>query len=254
MAYQNVILPDNVLPEDERFVRTFIDPVLRELHHLFQIIVEQEEDWQKGCSFSVTSVLCNVISGISVEFCYFTGHVPAVGDTKGKFKQSLVQHYPWNSEPASGGALNGDPAADHLYEIYRGRITHNLGIIHHLLPEEAKLAMGALDVREIENIERARERPSDWPRPTLAEVNGELKLIPKYLYWGIRRMIYSIAEKRAADSAFVSPFDTLTVGIETSAGATTPIHQQGMIENTATGARRENQIPSRFVYPTDTSE
>ena len=75
-----------------------------------------------GCNFAVATVLCNIVSGISVTIF----RPPSLSNNRigsGRvFRQLLENFYPWEQGD------NGGEGAEALYSYFRNPLTHALGV------------------------------------------------------------------------------------------------------------------------------
>lgn len=121
-------------------------------------------------------------------------------------------------------------------------MAHRLGTYDGAYLGKIKVAKGPLLDQEIEAIEKSEDRPKDWINPTLAtdartkEGRTKTVLTVKCLYWGIRRMIWSLLEERVKNVAQEPP-DTVDVYVETTAAAGTVI-STGATKSNASGSTK----------------
>jgi hypothetical protein len=124
-------------------------------------------------------------------------------DSGERFKRTLEKYFPWSEEPDVPGAITGRHAAEVLYNAFRCPLAHSLGVYDGPYLGTIKLAKGPLPEEAVEDIERARSRPSDWTRSTLSTDSPtkgnrtKTLLIVKCLYWGVRQTIYNVLDERS---------------------------------------------------------
>ncbi|MEQ9642502.1 MAG: hypothetical protein RIM84_20915 [Alphaproteobacteria bacterium] len=143
-------------------------------------------DLEAGCNYSVVDLLLAVVSGVSTRL------YPSSLTGKGElFKNLLIDHYPWANEPAGGPQPN--VAADILWKQYRNPLTHALGMEPGGGYSDVKVIKNPRTEAELEAIELNPAWPTEWDKPTLFQTASGIELRVKCLYWGVRRMIESVA-------------------------------------------------------------
>ena len=172
-------------PSVAQFLERQVEMQFADLRVLLQLPLG---NFKAGCNFAACAVLLNLLSGFSV--CLFDASVEALASQKGRgrrFKDLLVQTYPWNAEP-----WPSRECSKWLYEMARNPLAHSLGIQVTTVPEWNGIAKRPLTVGEVATLETSDQRPS-WLGPTLFQrpVNGDIGTflsIPG-LYWGTWRVL-----------------------------------------------------------------
>jgi hypothetical protein len=175
------------------------EPLFRDIHTMLRLPLPAS-GLDAGCAYSIFHVLLSIVGGASVLF------YSAQGGSGSLFRQFLLQFYPWNLEPKRDGLCVDEEAVDQLYEEFRNRFTHALGLAvktqkdmktRRLEERATKLVVkrltdgrmglnAGLSEAMIEQLEMDG-RPS-WLSPSLVR-DSPYKIIgcPEALYWGIRK-------------------------------------------------------------------
>jgi hypothetical protein len=120
-----------------------------------------------GCNLALTALLCNVVAGCSVLL--FEASLDSIwgsarSDSGGRFKELLIDYYPWRDDDA----LSPELAAPLIYHEARNPLAHGLGVgknriafpgLPHGQQRSVMLAKRALGVTEIEDLLAHREGP-----------------------------------------------------------------------------------------------
>lgn len=240
MAYIPLPLPPIVDPEVKRVVRKLLDPQLADVHAMLRL-PKRWPGLEAGCNLSAGLVLLSVVSGVSVAL-YRPSALGRRGD-RGKLFVEVLEHcYPWTAEP-SNSALPPRQGAERLYEAFRNPLVHSLGVYDGPYIGSVKIAKGPLTELEIQSIERATSRPSDWTKPALWTDGNKTVLTVICFYWGVRKMISKVVEARTGiRPRFDDVPDQPTAEKMISATATTspiigPMHVGS--ESTSTGDKKK---------------
>lgn len=212
MSYVSLRLPEALPPTVLWFIRQAIEARFfveaRELILFFPLRREPAHFWH-----APSQLLLSVISGVSVTLYDSRSH------TRKAFVDMVANYYPWLLEPGfKSGAECG--AAEALYDRFRNPLVHALS----LTIEEQRLAKGRVErwfradeerlrfttfllsqESEVAELERFEDRPENLP-PTLSSADGVHNLHLTSLYWGVRRMIETLAtdvDRMAAADRFL---------------------------------------------------
>lgn len=210
MAYHNLSLPSGLAPDMVDLICKQLEPQLVDAHAMLRLPISSDPGLQGGCNLSVVQVLLSLVSGCSVTL-YDPNALSRRRDRGSLFKSILVDHYPWDEERHIAGAQLDGGAAEQLYQLFRNPLAHALGIIDPRDNPAARkviIEKGAIPEADIELTERSAKRPLDWTDPTLREEGADLVLWVRSLYWGVRRMIESVAAARALSKG-TSPISVL---------------------------------------------
>ena len=161
-----------------------------------------------GCNFAIAQVLLATIGGVSTTLYSHSGG-------KGKrFKDLLVDYYPWKHEPHS--AVTPNQAAEIIYSVFRNPLTHDLGLdiekkaktpLVKLKRQTTKNKTRGLPEKEIEALEKTTARPN--MSATIVVRPDATVLLVEALYWGVRGMI----EELVADKARMKMADTFLASL-----------------------------------------
>lgn len=199
MAYHPLKLPNMILSEYETLIRHQLEPFLVDVHSMLRLPIADDPGLLGGCNFSAAQVLLSVVSGASVML--YRPNAASQGGTGEAFKDFLVDCYPWDCERSIVGAKLDRPAAEDLYYIFRNPLVHVLGMVDAKYnPAGRKLILwkGSTPEEDIEALELADVRPTDWEGPTLDDNGQELKLWVRGFYWGVRKSIERVAARHVA--------------------------------------------------------
>ena len=196
MPYQKLLVPSGTPSNLEKIVREQLDPLLTDVHAMLRLPIKGEHGLEAGCNLSAALVLLEVVGGVSVEV--YDSELDKRNQSGERFKRVLQYHFPWKCERKLPGAITDREAAEQLYKAFRNPLVHRLGTYDGgVYLGKLKVAKEPLLDQQIEAIEKSETRPENWTRPTLAtDAEGtKMVLTVKYLYWGIRRMIYTLLEE-----------------------------------------------------------
>jgi hypothetical protein len=102
MAYQQIQISDQTPEILRRFIREHIDMQFGDVHCMLRLPMP-EVGLTHGCNFAATSILLNLISGLSTVFYKREGSAGA------RFRGLLREFYPWDLQP-SGAAREQRPS------------------------------------------------------------------------------------------------------------------------------------------------
>lgn len=140
-----------------------------------------------GCNFAVATVLCNIVSGISVTvFRPSSLSNNRIGSGR-VFRQLLENFYPWEQGD------NGSEGAEALYSYFRNPLTHALGVQR---DQSHQIRVGKspspLQNNQIEEMEESPTRPS-WLPPGLSRSGQCWTLDARGFYRGVFHMFWNLA-------------------------------------------------------------
>ena len=153
-----------------------------------------------GCNFAVATVLCNLVSGISVTVfrpASLSNNRIGSGIV---FRQLLENFYPW--EPGD----NGSEGAEALYSYFRNPLTHALGVQHgQSYRIQISKSPSPLQNNQIEEMEESPTRPS-WLLPGISGSGTQWRLIAEGFYRDVFHMFWNLArneqQMRMAEQRF----------------------------------------------------
>lgn len=152
-----------------------------------------------GCNLALTGLLSNVVAGCSVLL--FEASLDSIwgsarSDSGGRFKELLIEYYPWRDDDA----LEPELAARLIYHEARNPLAHGLGVgknriafpgLPHGQQRSVMLAKRALCVNEIEDLLRHRGKgppaatvrsdPTAWVIDVVALTSGIFMLLHRLL-------------------------------------------------------------------------
>jgi hypothetical protein len=153
-----------------------------------------------GCNFAVATVLCNIVSGISVTIF----RPPSLSNNRigsGRvFIQLLENFYPWEQGD------NGGEGAEALYFYFRNPLTHALGVQHE---QFYRIGVGKspspLQNNQIEEMEESPGRPN-WLHPGISGSGTQWNLVAEGFYRDVFHMFWNLArneqQMRMAEQRF----------------------------------------------------
>ena len=153
-----------------------------------------------GCNFAVATVLCNLVSGISVTaFRPSSLNNNRIGSAR-VFRQLLENFYPWEQ----GG--NGIEGAEALYSYFRNPLTHALGVQHgQSYRIRISKSPSPLQNNQIEEMEESSARPS-WLLPGISSSGTQWNLVAEGFYRDVFHMFWNLArneqQMRMAEQRF----------------------------------------------------
>lgn len=230
MAYLPLPVPLKAPQELRDAVSRLLDPLFADVHAMMRLPLP-EAGLHAGCNLSAALSLLEVVGGISSIFYV---HPDLDGkdqrtQRRERFLRVLAQFFPWEQERHLSGAITGLHASTVLYEAFRSPLAHALGVYDGPYLGNIKVAKGPLSELEIESIERATVRPTDWSRSTLytdsnvKEERTKTVLTVKCLYWGVRQTVcrlLSASVNRPVTYSGYGVVDATSAGITaTSTGA-----------------------------------
>ena len=156
---------------------------------------------EDGCNFAVATVLCSLISGISVTI-FRPSSLPNNQIGSGRvFRQLLENFYPWEQEE------NRTEGAEALYDYFRNPLVHALAVERESSHIQISKYPLPLQNEQIEEIERAQIRPS-WLRPGLSGSGTQWNLLAEGFYRDVFHMFWNLArdeqQMNAADQRFLA--------------------------------------------------
>ncbi len=238
MTYHSLSIPSETSDHVRALVRDRIDPQLQGFRAMLRSPVFDDDGNEISGGLSSAKLLLTVADGVAQELYIDKkqreGKKP-IKATSHRFKEMFIEHFPWDQEPVSEGQIIGRNAASFLCEVYRDSLVHNLGAIKKPHYKGVfKVAQGPLDETEIEEIEKAKNRPENWTLPTLHHApthEGEKRVLTtKSLYWGVRCMFENVItarvefDKKRGDAPTVISILNSISGTATSTYVLAPIH------------------------------
>lgn len=186
MSYQPLALDEQTPAVVEHFVRNHLDMQFHDVHCMLRLPLP-EFDLRAGCNFTVANSLLSLVSGLSA---LLTENIDTTGNSGSKFKEVLINYYPWDLQPPVNGTK--ERSVDHLYEYFRNPLAHSLGLRskgNFLIV----IAKGVLSEQEIEKLEQSTTPHAQAVEYTPITLNNEqieqITLYAEYFYWGIREML-----------------------------------------------------------------
>lgn len=160
-----------------------------------------------GCNFAACSVLCSLVSGISVSI--FQPRQPTVtvkrGKRKGKkewvgsgraFKCLLEDLFPW---PSSQSAQSTVLAAE-IYDYFRNPLAHALGVQEKVAGRIVIERMDPLTDQQLTELDQLATRPW-WLSSTLTVAGNDRHLLVEGFYRDFLVMMQSLARDSTQMSA-----------------------------------------------------
>lgn len=194
MAYQPMVLDPSTPATVTRLVGLLERVSFRDVHTILRLPMAAST-LGAACNFAIAHVLLATIGGISTTM-YRSGKTDGE-----RFKSLLRDHYPWNREPTHD--VTPAEAARMIYEVFRNPLTHNLGLDLFGKSQGAKLVVKRLrsgsdgdgmSEQWIERLEAGPGRPRMSSTVTVRP-DGARVLLVEALYWGVRRMVESMARE-----------------------------------------------------------
>ena len=186
MSYQPLTLDEKTPSVVERFVRQHLEMQFHDIHCMLRLPLP-EVDIKAGCNFAVANSLLSLVSGLSA---FLTENIDTSGNSGSKFKEVLLNYYPWDLQPPVNSTK--ERSVDHLYEYFRNPLAHSLGIRskgNFLIV----IAKGNLSEQKIEKLEQSTIPQAQAIEYTPITLNNEqierITLYVEYFYWGVREML-----------------------------------------------------------------
>ena len=206
MTYRSLNIDPTAPATVQKLVKQLESHYLSDVHSMLRLPIPNYRILA-GCNFAIAQVLLATISGVSTTLYSQSGE-------KGKrFKNLLVDYYPWKREPPSTIATT--QVAETIYSVFRNPLTHDLGLdiekkaktpLVKLKRRATKNKTRGLLEKEIEALEQAVTRPN-MSATVVVRPNATVLLV-EALYWGVRIMIEELvadkARMKAADSFLAS--------------------------------------------------
>lgn len=101
-------------PEVVNFLKFQVDMMFEDIRVLLQLPLY---DLKAGCNFTVSAMLFNIIAGVSV--CFYDASTEALiqrGGRGNRFKNMLINYYPWESESIDR-CIKGSPPTKFIFSI-----------------------------------------------------------------------------------------------------------------------------------------
>lgn len=206
MAYRGLKIDPTTPANVKKLVQQLEAHYMSDVHVMLRLPIPDYRI-MAGCNFAISQVLMATIGGVSTTLYSHSG-----GNGK-RFKELLVDYYPWKYEPSQ--SIAPDKAAEIIYSVFRNPLTHDLGLdiekkantpVVKLKRLLTKNKTRGLPEKEIEALEDTTKRPSMMP--TIIIRSDATVLLVEALYWGVRRMIEElVADKtrmKAADDFLAS--------------------------------------------------
>ena len=152
-----------------------------------------------GCNFAVATVLCNLVSGISVTaFRPSSLNNNRIGSAR-VFRQLLENFYPWEQ----GG--NGIEGAEALYSYFRNPLVHALAVERESSHIQISKCPLPLQNEQVEEMEESSARPS-WLLPGISGSGTQWNLVAEGFYRDVFHMFWNLArneqQMRMAEQRF----------------------------------------------------
>jgi hypothetical protein len=195
MAYRNLKIDPSAPVRVKKLVKQIEDHYLSDVHSMLRLPIPKYRI-MGGCNFAIAQVLMAAIGGLSTTLYCHAG-------SKGKrFKDLLVNYYPWKQEPNLSVAP--DKAAEMIYSVFRNPLTHDLGLdiekkastpLVKIKRRTTKNKSKGLPEKEIGTLENTAARPK--MSPTIVVRSDATVLLVEALYWGVRWMIEGLVADKA---------------------------------------------------------
>jgi hypothetical protein len=199
VAYTPLALPVDLEPAVAGLVCAHVEPFFHDVRSMLRLPIPSE-GLVAACNWTLTEILCSVISGVSRVF-----QAPSAktGDLFGQ----ILSYYP--DESALPRALPTSDVQAELYETFRCNLAHSLGLSVDRVGNPTPLARRTSVARGTEGLDDARigllEQPArpSWLPPTLELNDGILRLYPEALYYGTRCLVIAVCSDsaRVADAS-----------------------------------------------------
>lgn len=194
MPYRELKIDPKTPPNVKRLIRRLEDHYLKDVHCLLRLPVPNYR-LTAGCNFSIAQVLLAAVGGLSVTLYKHTG-----GSGK-RFKNLLIDHYPWTEEPAS--TVSPLDAADIIYSVFRNPVTHDLGLDTEKKAKTPKVKIKRLVTKHKtrglpeKDIEKLEITSSRYHMSATITVRADATvLLVEALYWGIRSMVENLTSDK----------------------------------------------------------
>ena len=201
MPYAAIVLDPNVVSAGVRLViQRRIEPNLRDIRRMLEYPKVPGGD-EPGFNLTAAPELCSVIGGLSRIFFSTT-------KADGEGFRNAARRYPLSDEPSTA-ICNSEDFATELYKVYRCNLVHSLGLNVEWSAASRRWEIVELPIlRKVTRVDRlplaeARLAELDLPtgRPawlpaTLSADGGVVRLNTEAFYWGVRRLVRTLAEDR----------------------------------------------------------
>jgi hypothetical protein len=178
LPYRPINILEGVPPVLEDVVKTVIDPVLADLHHL--LVIRYPDQGPKGSMQRAQAIVLLAAIDGAAQLLH-----PGEMSIGSRFKGFLKRRFPWSSCPADG--LSTDQACALLWDEARCPLLHRFGAKHQSLVRVKLGNVFNLSDSSLEAIESSAERPHSSPA---IERNSERTVIwIENIYWGLRKAI-----------------------------------------------------------------
>ena len=173
---------------ERKLEKHFLAPV----HEMFRYPLRSKKT-ETMFEFTIANNLLSVVSGLSA-LCYKPTRAP--GDSGHRFRQVLLDHYPWSEEPSSPSTR--DHWAAELYNTYRNPLAHALGVdkkgnrvefLRTRVRSHGRLR--GHSEKELEGMETSTRRPP-WSA-TLKKDASRTILHLEGFYWGVRKLTEAVS-------------------------------------------------------------
>lgn len=173
-----------------------VNPLLHDVHWMLSH-PRPGTDGEPAFNLSAAQVLCAIVGGLSRFFCN-----DKVTD-KDAFTAAL-EYYPIDE---ANGSLSGPGFANELYHVYRCNLVHALGMNTfrqnntsrwkvEAYDESKKVTRHEVPLSDVRLSELNQRNRPKWLEPTLSRRGGVVRLNVDSLYWGVRRLVMSLATDR----------------------------------------------------------
>jgi|GEM_PF-2643282 len=186
MSYIQIELPDSLPINIIAVVREVIDPLFEEFH--FLLTVRRPDQGPKGSFQRMQAIVLVALADGAAQFFW---PVPKLNQGD-RFKAFLKQYYPWDADKPEG--LTQDDAVNFLWNDVRCAMLHRYGVRH---GADRLLKFGnmfGLSENEVEEVERAQERPHS--EPFLQRNEERTVLWIENFYWGLRQAIQRVINEK----------------------------------------------------------
>jgi hypothetical protein len=183
MAYVPLDLPTPLPTYVELVIRGPVEGYLHDVHWMLATTLPSRPDGPgRQLQNPIALTLLAIVAGVSTELY----QPPEGADTGRRFKDCLVEFFPWDVDPPTG--VSNEEAAKILYDSFRNPMVHFLGIWNPVTTKLGSVFRGSDDAEaEVEKLERLNVKP--FSDPCLVVTDEKRVLWLDQLYWGVRQMI-----------------------------------------------------------------
>jgi hypothetical protein len=210
MSYASIPLSAAVSEGVRNLISDRVEPILRDVKKMLESTQSLDDP---GFNLTAVPALCAVVGGLSRVF-YRTIRTDSEAFPK------AASRYPLSDEPLDG-IRDPERFASELYKAYRCSLVHSLGLNVKWsdkdnrweileLSGQRKVTRAAIPLSEAQSIalDDLTSRPA-WLPATLSDQDAVMRLNADALYWGVRRLVNTLADEaslREAAEDFARPW------------------------------------------------